>query len=278
VLKNNSDLKVKAIIIKLPKDHDKWYLAHNYEIHYQLINIKTAHRVGLLQDGKYLGHFAIGQDLGNQVIKLGIICGTPLLNGVNYGPGKKYQIEIHTIDNKIKSRSDGYFSILAQKTPKENQFYNRSRIRFKNIGVCTDLKTELIVIKNNSGEVSLQGKLINLGPGKYQLPSELQYIMNLKYPPTLSFAQTGVSEILAEKIFNTLAKGDFIVFNCSYQIPDFVAWGHQNNGTTMPGRPSVRRFTFKVIKSDHSVYKPDEECQPKNNVSSVDIKYLERKK
>jgi hypothetical protein len=111
-------LKISAILITQPKAGDKWFLGEKCEIHYKLINIKTAHRVRLLKGGKYLGDFAGGNDIGTHSIKLAITCGKPLLNGVKYGPGKDYQVEVAAVDSKIKAERSGFFSILLKLAPK----------------------------------------------------------------------------------------------------------------------------------------------------------------
>ena len=111
-------VKISAILITQPKADDKWFLGEKYEIHYRLINIKTAHRVRLLKGGKYLGDFAGGNDIGTHSIKLAVTCGKPLLNGVKYGPGKDYQVEVVAVESKIKAERSGFFSILLKLTPK----------------------------------------------------------------------------------------------------------------------------------------------------------------
>lgn len=114
--------EVSAFMVTQPKSGDIWFTGKTYEIHYRLINIKKPHRVSLIRGGKYLGDFAGGNDTGTKNIKLAVNCGESLLNGVNYGPGTDYQVEVAAVDHTIKVRSE-IFSILAYpydptKTPK----------------------------------------------------------------------------------------------------------------------------------------------------------------
>jgi hypothetical protein len=103
---------VSAFLVIQPKSGDKWFIGNTYEIHYRLINIKKPHRVSLIRGGKYLGDFAGGNDTGTKNIKLPVNCGKSLLNGVKYGPGTDYQVEIAAVDHTIQVRSE-VFSILA---------------------------------------------------------------------------------------------------------------------------------------------------------------------
>jgi hypothetical protein len=111
---------IPAIQVTQPVNGAKWFLGQKYEIHYKLTNINTAHRVRLYKGKQYLGDFAGGNDIGTHSIKLAVTCGAPLLNGVKYTPGTDYQIEVATVDNKIKARSSGFFSILAKLLLKPN--------------------------------------------------------------------------------------------------------------------------------------------------------------
>lgn len=104
--------EVSTFLVTQPKSGDKWFIGKTYEIHYRLINIKKPHRVRLIRGGKYLGDFAGGNDIGTKNIKLAVICGKPLLNGVKYGPGTDYQVEVAVVDDTIKIRSE-VFSVLA---------------------------------------------------------------------------------------------------------------------------------------------------------------------
>jgi len=103
---------ISTFLVTQPKSGDKWFIGQIYEIHYRLINIKKPHRVSLTRAGKYLGDFAGGNDIGTINIKLAVNCGKPLLNGVKYGPGTDYQVEVSLVDQTIKVRSE-VFSILA---------------------------------------------------------------------------------------------------------------------------------------------------------------------
>ena len=114
--------EISTFQVTQPKSGDKWFIGGTYEIHYRLINIKKPHRVSLARGGKYLGDFAGGNDTGTINIKLAVNCGKPLLNGVKYGPGTDYQVEVAAVDQTIKIRGE-VFSILAYqydpgKTPK----------------------------------------------------------------------------------------------------------------------------------------------------------------
>jgi hypothetical protein len=103
--------QLSTIRVTLPTDTTIWFTGKKYEIHYELVNIKTAHWVRLLKGGQVIGSFAGGNDIGSTTIKLAITCGGPLLNGVKYGPGNDYQVEVATADDKIKSQSRGTFRI-----------------------------------------------------------------------------------------------------------------------------------------------------------------------
>ncbi len=114
--------EISTFLVTQPKSGDQWFIGGAYEIHYRLINIKKPHRVSLTRGGKYLGDFAGGNDIGTINIKLAVNCGKPLLNGVKYGPGTDYQVEVAAVDQTIKIRGE-VFSILAYrydpgKTPK----------------------------------------------------------------------------------------------------------------------------------------------------------------
>lgn len=266
--------KVSAIIISQPKGGDKWFLGNKYLIHYQLINIKKPHRVRLLRGGKHLGDFAGGNDIGTYSIKLAITCGKPLLNGVKYGPGKDYQVEIATVDDKRKTRTEGFFSILSQKLKKPGPFVKKFNLKFSNKQLCPDLMVKMKLITNNIGLVKLEGSIINIGKGDFSTPSVAQYWMNLRYPPK-SYAQSGVSVMLGEKAFTKLKKGASIPFTFTYQIPNFGGWGYL---TTMikSKRQAKRLFSMRVLSKDGSVYKPDEECNPGNNSLMEELSYLEK--
>ena len=113
---------VSAFLVTQPQSGTKWFIGKTYEIHYRLLNIKKPHRVSLIRGGKYLGDFAGGNDIGTINFKLAVNCGKSLLNGVKYGPGTDYQVEVAVVDHTIKVRSE-VFSILAYqydptKTPK----------------------------------------------------------------------------------------------------------------------------------------------------------------
>ena len=265
---------VSAIIISQPKGGDKWFLGDKHEIHYRLVNINKPHRVRLFRGGKYLGDFAGGSDIGTHSIKLTITCGKPLLNGVKYGPGKDYQVEVATVDNKRKARTEGFFSILSPKLKKPGPFVKNSNLKLSNTQLCPDLMVKMKLITNNIGLVKLEGSIINIGKGDFAAPSLAQYWMNLRYPPK-SYAQCGVSVKLAEKAFTKLKKGESIPFYFNYQIPGFGGWG-SSTGMVKTMRQAKRLFSLRVLKKDGSVYKPYEECNPGNNSIKEELSYLEK--
>lgn len=114
---DTSNIQLSMIRVIAPTAGNMWFTGKGYEIKYQLTNIKTAHRVRLLKGGQYLGDFAGGNDIGSTTIKLGVICGKALLNGVTYGPGDDYQVEVATVDNKIKAKSEGFFRVVKTVGP-----------------------------------------------------------------------------------------------------------------------------------------------------------------
>lgn len=152
---------VSTFLVTQPKSGDKWFIGKTYEIHYRLINIKKPHRVSLIRGGKYLGDFAGGNDTGTKNIKLGVNCGNPLLNGVKYGPGTDYQVEVAAVDHTIKIRSD-VFSILAYqydptKTPKGIKFN-------PNLKLLPDLAISKVLFFPNE-VTKAQVTVFNKGPG-----------------------------------------------------------------------------------------------------------------
>jgi len=107
-----------------PTESTIWFTGKKYEIQYEIFNMNKPHWVRLLKGGQVLGNFAGGNDMGNTIIKLGITCGGPLLNGVKYGPGNDYQVEIATNDEKIKVQSKTfkiYKTIEPVPLPKEDK-------------------------------------------------------------------------------------------------------------------------------------------------------------
>jgi hypothetical protein len=152
---------VSTFLVTQPKSGDKWFIGKTYEIHYRLINIKKPHRVSLIRGGKYLGDFAGGSDIGTHIIKLAVTCGKPLLNGVKYGPGTDYQVEVSIVDHTIKIRSE-IFPILAYlydpgKTPKGITFN-------PNLKLLPDLAiSKVLFFKNDMAKA--QVTVFNKGPG-----------------------------------------------------------------------------------------------------------------
>jgi hypothetical protein len=152
---------VSAFLVTQPQSGDNWFIGKTYEILYRLINIKKPHRVSLIRGGKYLGDFAGGNDTGTKNIKIAVNCGKPLLNGVKYGPGKDYQVEVAAVDHTIKVRSE-VFSILAyQYDPtKISKFITLS----PNLKLQPDLAIgKVVFIKNDMAKVRVT--VFNKGPG-----------------------------------------------------------------------------------------------------------------
>ncbi|MGD2093228.1 MAG: CARDB domain-containing protein [Candidatus Aminicenantes bacterium] len=160
---------VSAFLVTQPQGGDQWFIGKTHEIHYRLINIKKPHRVSLIRAGKYLGDFAGGNDTGTKNIKLAVNCGEPLLNGVKYGPGTDYQVEVAVLDHTIKVRSE-VFSILAYqydptKTPPGVPF-NRYLKPLPDLAIG-----KVLFFKNDAAKVRVT--VINKGPGS-SVPCVLQ--------------------------------------------------------------------------------------------------------
>lgn len=168
---------VSAFLVTQPKSGDKWFIGKTYEIHYRLINIKKPHRVSLIKGGKYLGDFAGGDDTGTKNIKLPVNCGKSLLNGVKYGPGTDYRVEVAVVDQTIKVRSE-VFSILVYqyeptKTPKGITFNPNLKplpdlVISKVVFIKNDMAKALVTVFNkgprSSGSCVLQLE-VGCGPG-----------------------------------------------------------------------------------------------------------------
>lgn len=151
---------VSAFLVIQPQSGDKWFIGKTYEILYRLVNINKPHRVSLIRGGKYLGDFAGGNDTGTKNIKIAVNCGKPLLNGVKYGPGADYQVEVAVVDHTIKVRSE-VFSILAYqydptKPPKGITFKH-------NLKLQPDLAiVKVLFIKNDMAKARVT--IFNKGP------------------------------------------------------------------------------------------------------------------
>ncbi|MDD2337553.1 MAG: hypothetical protein PHD01_13360 [Geobacteraceae bacterium] len=159
--------------------------------------------------------------------------------------------------------------VQAQVTPKlplgQMRFYEIPPLK-----LCPDLKVSLTVVKGRSGLVTLQGTVTNIGKGDYDMPSEAQVIMNLRYPPK-TYAQIGVSDILLTKRFTKVKKGASFPVTCTFQIPDFQGW------VIAGGKGNAKRlFTLRVMKQDMSSYEPGEDCHPEDNSKSVELESREK--
>jgi hypothetical protein len=152
---------VPSILITYPNSEARWFMGKTYEIHYRLANIKKPHRIRLLKDGKYLGDFACGNDMGSKDIKLAVTCGKPLLNNVKYKPGPDYQVEVALTDLSIKVRSD-VFAIISYQYESSKMIEGSSL--YSQLKPLPDLTISKVQFFNNDA-FKAQVTVFNKGPG-----------------------------------------------------------------------------------------------------------------
>ena len=111
---------LKTIRFVEPKVTTKWTLGTQALVHFEAVNVTSpGYWVKLLKGEQVLGNLAYvitgpGPDSG--IIKVSFTCGK-LLQGLTYGAGNNYRVEVSTEDGSFKKRSN-YFSVVALPIPK----------------------------------------------------------------------------------------------------------------------------------------------------------------
>jgi hypothetical protein len=143
--------------------------------------------------------------------------------------------------------------------------------------VCANPSVTLAYTTLENGTVRLTGTVANRGALALNVPVEVQYVMNVSYPPK-TYSQVGISEQLCTQSFQGLAPGQILKVDCSYRIPDFANW-IQDRPPHLPTRPAAqptdakRLFTLRVVRSDMAPFTSSQDCNAADNQTSVELSY-----
>jgi hypothetical protein len=142
--------------------------------------------------------------------------------------------------------------------------------------VCANPSVTLAYTTMENGIVRLTGTVANRGALALNVPVEVQYVMNVSYPPR-TYSQVGISEELCTKSFQGLATGQVVTVQCSYRIPDFASW--TPDWRPYPSAPpaqasaATRLFTLRVVRADLAPFTPNQDCNAGDNEASVELSY-----